>query len=61
MCMEFSVVEDDPFFNFQLSRLNSGDVQDGRLRSVVRYRPVDIHVDCDWLDSPAIPEFLYRR
>ncbi|BFZ15888.1 hypothetical protein BsWGS_18927 [Bradybaena similaris] len=59
MCAEFSPMPEDPFYSFQVSRHNSGNLLDGQLRSVPRSRPVFVHLDCDWMGSPARPEFLY--
>ncbi|CAL1548085.1 unnamed protein product [Lymnaea stagnalis] len=59
MCAEFTPMQDDPFYSFQMSRHNSGNLLDGQLRSVSKSRPVYVHVDCDWIGSPARPEFLY--
>ncbi|CAG5132812.1 unnamed protein product [Candidula unifasciata] len=59
MCAEFSPMPEDPFYSFQVSRHNSGNLLDGQLRSVSRSKPVYVHVDCDWIGSPARPEFLY--
>ncbi|XP_059140915.1 uncharacterized protein LOC131928800 isoform X2 [Physella acuta] len=59
MCAEFTPMPDDPFYKFEMSRHNSGNLLDGQLRSVSKSRPVYVHVDCDWIGSPARPEFLY--
>ncbi|KAH9502746.1 hypothetical protein Btru_069672 [Bulinus truncatus] len=59
MCAEFTPMPDDPFYSFQVSRHNSGNLLDGQLRTVSRSKPVYVHVDCDWIGSPARPEFLY--
>ncbi|KAK0054766.1 hypothetical protein Bpfe_015863 [Biomphalaria pfeifferi] len=59
MCAEFTPMPDDPFYSYQMSRHNSGNLLDGQLRSVSKSRPVYVHVDCDWIGSPARPEFLY--
>ncbi|GFO33880.1 hypothetical protein PoB_006038500 [Plakobranchus ocellatus] len=59
MCVEFTPMEDDPFYSFQLSRHNSGKYLDGQLKPVSKSDSVYIHIDCDWMGSPARPEFLY--
>ncbi|XP_005099542.2 uncharacterized protein LOC101862730 [Aplysia californica] len=59
MCAEFTPMPEDPFYSFQVSRHNSGNLLDGQLKSVSRSKPIYVHVDCDWIGSPARPEFLY--
>ncbi|KAK3720740.1 hypothetical protein RRG08_057210 [Elysia crispata] len=59
MCVEFTPMPDDPFYSFQLSRHNSGSYLDGQLKAVSRSETIYIHIHCDWIGSPARPEFLY--
>ncbi|XP_070199972.1 uncharacterized protein [Littorina saxatilis] len=59
MCIHFMPVRDDPFYSYVFSRLNSGNLMDGMLRIVEKDQPVHMHQHCDWLDSPARPEFMY--
>ncbi|XP_071104851.1 uncharacterized protein [Haliotis cracherodii] len=59
MCMRLDPLEEDPFYDFQLSRTNSGTDMDGKLMLVERGKRVLLHTDCDWLDSPARPEYIY--
>lgn len=59
MCVELTPMEDDPFYSFQLSRHNSGSYLDGQLKAVSKSATVYVHIHCDWIGSPARPEFLY--
>ena len=34
---------------------------EGMVRLIPRGRLADMFSDCDWLDSPARPEYLYQR
>ena len=36
-----------------------GTYMDGMLRVVKKGQAVHMHQHCDWLDSPARPEFMY--
>ncbi|GFR98663.1 hypothetical protein ElyMa_002774200 [Elysia marginata] len=47
------------FYSYQLSRHNSGSYLDGQLKAVSKSETVYIHLHCDWIGSPARPEFLY--
>nr|KAG5694193.1 hypothetical protein BaRGS_016039 [Batillaria attramentaria] len=60
LCVHFKPMEDDPFYDYVFSRLNSGVMMDGMLKVIEKGRPIFMHQDCDWFDSPARPEFLYR-
>ena len=59
MCVEFLPTEEDEFYSYQVSRHNSGRMLDGQLKGIAKGKSVYIHVDCDWIGSPARPEFLY--
>ncbi|KAL8591072.1 hypothetical protein ACOMHN_032637 [Nucella lapillus] len=59
MCVHFIPVRDDPFYSFVFSRLNSGNFMDGLLRVVKKGQVIRLHQNCDWIDSPARPEFMY--
>ncbi|RUS70735.1 hypothetical protein EGW08_021502 [Elysia chlorotica] len=59
MCVEFTPMENDPFYSFEMSRHNSGSYLDGQLKAVPKSESVYVHVHCDWIGSPARPEYLY--
>ncbi|XP_052773613.1 uncharacterized protein LOC128212277 [Mya arenaria] len=59
LCYNITRLLEDPHYNFEMSRLNSGDHMEGMVRLLPVGRPVELSEDCDWLESPARPEFLY--
>ncbi|XP_052773897.1 uncharacterized protein LOC128212463 isoform X1 [Mya arenaria] len=59
MCFNITRLWEDPHYKFEMSRLNSGDHMEGMVRLFPVGRQVALQEDCDWLGSPARPEFLY--
>ncbi|PVD33992.1 hypothetical protein C0Q70_05254 [Pomacea canaliculata] len=60
MCVSFVPIRDNPFYSYVFSRLNSGSILDRMLKTIPKGQRVHLHQDCDWMDSPARPEFLYE-
>ncbi|KAK3101794.1 hypothetical protein FSP39_006415 [Pinctada imbricata] len=62
LCLNIVQLPTDPFYDFKMSRTNSGNWNslEGMVLLVDRGLSVRLYEDCDWLDSPARPEFLYR-
>ncbi|KAL5006574.1 hypothetical protein ScPMuIL_015380 [Solemya velum] len=60
MCLEISRLRSDPHYQYQISRINSGEILDGQLRLVSPVQPFHLYQHCDWIDSPGRPEFLYN-
>ncbi|XP_041367792.1 uncharacterized protein LOC121382291 [Gigantopelta aegis] len=59
LCLRIEALPEDPFYDYEMSRLNSGEELDDQLMMVPSYKPVHLHRDCQWIDSPARPHYLY--
>ncbi|XP_069133769.1 uncharacterized protein [Argopecten irradians] len=61
LCVDISPLPDDPFYDYQISRLNEGDGQtlETFLKFVPRGQVVYPYLDCEWVESPARPVFIY--
>ncbi|XP_033752689.1 uncharacterized protein LOC117336309 [Pecten maximus] len=61
LCVDISPLPDDPFYNYQISRLNEGDGQtlETFLKFVPRGKVIYPYMDCEWVESPARPVFIY--
>lgn len=59
LCLRIRSLRRDPFYNYELARMNSGSTELGMIMTIPRGRPFHMHEDCDWIDSPARSEFLY--
>ncbi|KAK6190981.1 hypothetical protein SNE40_002733 [Patella caerulea] len=60
MCFYIVPVVDDPYYSYQMTRIIAGNIMEGQVRTVPRGQPLNVHQDCDMIDSPARPEYLYR-
>lgn len=59
LCLKIRSLKNDPFYDFELARMNSGSTELGMIMLIPRGLPFHMHEDCDWIDSPARSEFLY--
>ncbi|KAL4231144.1 hypothetical protein ACF0H5_008727 [Mactra antiquata] len=59
MCLNITKLDEDPHYKYELSRLNSGDHLDGMVKLYPVGKPVSVLEDCDWIDSPARPQYIY--
>lgn len=65
VCFNITKLEEDPHYLYEMSRLNSGEWPPvgGHLDDMIKLfpagKPLSLQDHCDWLDSPARPQFLY--
>ncbi|XP_022301457.1 uncharacterized protein LOC111109571 [Crassostrea virginica] len=61
LCLHIIPLHDDPYYKFQLSRTNTGnDVSVFQMVVPVPHgRKFRLYRDCDLIESPARPQFLY--
>lgn len=59
LCLRIQQLRKDPFYDYELARMNSGSIEAGMVMTIPRGKPFHMHEDCDWIDSPARSEFLY--
>ncbi|XP_052064267.1 uncharacterized protein LOC127704298 [Mytilus californianus] len=59
LCLRIKSLRNDPFYDFEIARMNSGSTEMGMIMTIPRGKPFHMHEDCDWIDSPARSEFLY--
>ncbi|KAK3591908.1 hypothetical protein CHS0354_005124 [Potamilus streckersoni] len=73
MCWLIKKLPDDPFYSYELARLNNfalvpnttactfagGTVLDGKLKLVGSAHRLNLYKDCDWFESAARSEYLY--
>ncbi|XP_052825661.1 uncharacterized protein LOC106875689 [Octopus bimaculoides] len=59
ICLKVERLEYDPHYAYKLSRLNSGNVLHNQLRLINVNEPLQLHIHCDWIESPGIAEYLY--
>lgn len=59
ICMNITRLVEDPFYTYELSRLNSGKELHGQVMRFPAGKAVSLYEDCDWVESPARPEYLY--
>ncbi|XP_060606425.1 uncharacterized protein LOC132758742 [Ruditapes philippinarum] len=65
VCFNITKLVEDPHYQYEMSRLNSGEepTVGGHIDEMVKLfpagKPISLHDHCDWIDSPARPQYLY--
>ncbi|XP_053407131.1 uncharacterized protein LOC123546089 [Mercenaria mercenaria] len=66
VCFNITKLIEDPHYQYEMSRLNSGEqpsAGSGHLVEMIKLFPagklISLYDHCDWLDSPARPQYLY--
>lgn len=59
ICFNITKLVEDPHYKYEMSRLNSGEHLEGMVKLFPTYKPINLRQHCDWIESPARPEFIY--